>query len=608
MSFLTPGDSGAWVVSPDTGSIYGIVVAVCRSLHLTYILPAETIFESIIARSSKPSPQLQDLFPAPATDSNVILTQTVFAGLWRALEDPLDSGREFTDEHYRVPEAKADKQSRYTVSDSGVGSSMLRSVAPSLMGDFESQNPSPRITKEKSPDLENATSLELSSFLDTTIHKGSVAIHHNLQSAAKQDEKQVQRQNILASNASSQAESSAEISRPQSGTIDLSVMPRVIVSQARVGDDFYVSNQHQISNTPERAPGKLTQITKPQMKPRPGSAPTCLSPLGIVFAQIDLLAFRELQAFITNQPTILEEHPRRFLCQAALALVADDRRYAKICVQRSLLISRFSDMDSEDIEEYLTDLASQRRSTLKAFLNDLDKAYDSMKNNLSQLTSAAFQIMAQPPSQSPNDPAGNTTQDSRPRHASAYSSGLEEPSSVVNPHPGLAIRPSSDPSARLPPLVEHARPSRHHEQQPPRLVRTGTGSQGSLSPFVHGGYHIRGTPGEIDGLGKRFRRQGRPSEFFVVGKVFAILWYENTGVDGKSAIDMIGPFGEQIFTRIRRRVVVRARYGPVGVSASTPTMEKGLARNGAVPLKHGLTLLYTTAKKFRSALKEKNRW
>lgn len=78
---------------------------------------------------------------------------------------------------------------------------------------------------------------------------------------------------------------------------------------------------------------------------------------------------------------------------------------------------------------------------------------------------------------------------------------------------------------------------------------------------------IRGTEGEADRLDSRYRQQRRPADFFVVGKVFAILLHENAGSPGRDPgsdvldAETVGRYGERIFSHPRRMVVVRNRHG-----------------------------------------------
>ncbi|KAI9785283.1 MAG: hypothetical protein M1816_000469 [Peltula sp. TS41687] len=42
-----PGDSGAWILDASTGDLYGILFAACSALNMDYIMPIETIIQSI---------------------------------------------------------------------------------------------------------------------------------------------------------------------------------------------------------------------------------------------------------------------------------------------------------------------------------------------------------------------------------------------------------------------------------------------------------------------------------------------------------------------------------------------------------------------------------
>jgi hypothetical protein len=69
------------------------------------------------------------------------LRQGVLAEWFERLEDPINDGREFIDEHYGIYDDAANKEDWHPSSDSGIGTSLFLSGAPSTAGRFHHQTP-----------------------------------------------------------------------------------------------------------------------------------------------------------------------------------------------------------------------------------------------------------------------------------------------------------------------------------------------------------------------------------------------------------------------------------------------------------------------------------
>ncbi|RHZ55170.1 uncharacterized protein CDV56_107028 [Aspergillus thermomutatus] len=113
-------------------------------------------------------------------------------------------------------------------------------------------------------------------------------------------------------------------------------------------------------------------------------------------------------------------------------------------------------------------------------------------------------------------------------------------------------------------------------------------------------YSIRGESRGVYGppLDWRYQVQISPGEFFVVGRVFAILWHQGTVISdfisqGKSTQGQFirGRFGEEIFSGIRRMVVVRAMSESAWCVAITTYDGQGVAKPGVDPAKHAIVYL-----------------
>jgi hypothetical protein len=106
---------------------------------------------------------------------------------------------------------------------------------------------------------------------------------------------------------------------------------------------------------------------------------------------------------------------------------------------------------------------------------------------------------------------------------------------------------------------------------------------------------IRGSGRDHEKLDHRYHRRPDASEFFVPGRVFAILWHERAGDKTGGHLSQAEPFNvqmngkkkgkynEEIFGRIRRMVVVNARNGYCLCLPSIPTTTKVYQRRASVP-------------------------
>jgi hypothetical protein len=299
---------------------------------------------------------------------------------------------------------------------------------------------------------------------------------------------------------------------------------------------------------------------------------SCLSHLSQLFAQIKITGFVECKTFIENQPRVLKEDAKLFLREAARAHRRGENQYARACVHRGLLIRKCSNRTHEECVRLLQNLANGKKSTVSDFLDDLDDSFEAMKSRADQLEALEAPSPAQPvPSQSIRQ-ANTSHQVLVMRQSSSYPhSGADQLSplpSFKNQQIGQTSAYTFPPDQSMDPTREGhfggltaARTSQHG--------RSNRGSRDSTQSVIE----ITGTAGDTDCLDSRYRRQQDPGAFFVIGKVFAILWHENVGLSNKEPgpevervntlrdNNPIGKYGERIFSHIRRMVVVRRRYG-----------------------------------------------
>ncbi|GIJ89049.1 hypothetical protein Asppvi_007978 [Aspergillus pseudoviridinutans] len=189
------------------------------------------------------------------------------------------------------------------------------------------------------------------------------------------------------------------------------------------------------------------------------------------------------------------------------------------------------------------------------------------------------------------------------QHNSFPSSGYSPPVSAPTRNPGAHQSASGRPMYSPMPGVgsDHAETHGTPEQSSPPL--------GTLRNRK--AYTIRGEPRGVyePTLDWRYQVQRPPGDFFVVGRVFAILWHEGKGQQGtvisqgtvipdfnslgRSTQNQFtrGRFGEEIFSGIRRMVVVKAMSQCAWCVPITTYGGKGVAKPGVDPAKHAIVYM-----------------
>lgn len=321
-----------------------------------------------------------------------------------------------------------------------------------------------------------------------------------------------------------------------------------------------------------------------------------LSALGREFAVLDYGDYAGCRAFIKNNPEILKEASKDFVAAAQAALRADKRSIAESCLQQSLLLRDCKDeegkvLSRQDRAEYFEHLIRKDEEALEEFESDFDEAMKRLEKSVGQ----AEKLTPQPATTQ----TGRTSFTYRPapdRHDDSTSSGplASLPSSAPRTHESMS-------SSALPLIPVGT--SRTHESMssdslaPPPFSTPRTHdsiSSGSLAPFPLSTHRTHQTPApEVERAGALSRRntvtsvgsnalsgpslrafrevgeidhryQEEKSVFFVVGRVFAILWHLSCGSGIQTEQDtwvQIGRFRERIISHIQRMVVVKEEHG-----------------------------------------------
>jgi hypothetical protein len=315
---------------------------------------------------------------------------------------------------------------------------------------------------------------------------------------------------------------------------------------------------------PRQVPGSGRASGDLNLTADPKPEPSHLTPVGQRFARIRVGQIKECVNFIVSEQAVLKEDPQDYLREAVVLYRNSKTQDARACIQQALIIDHCSGLDKEDIQDYLSDLIALRKSTVNKLLSNVDKTFDAVKTKSHAST--------------PVDETGprHATTADRTRHIPAerkYS--LEDDqtrrppspttSDLVNQFSSVNFNTGRSPSIPQPMPHEAAHDSRHRPATGSRASWSSAGNHSRNSLRI-GDVEVRGTEGEFEPLDQRYRQRRDKAEYFIVGRLFAILWHENMGITNKRP----GPdvqftrdnrFGEKIFSHIRRMIVVRQRYG-----------------------------------------------
>jgi hypothetical protein len=292
--------------------------------------------------------------------------------------------------------------------------------------------------------------------------------------------------------------------------------------------------------------------------------PCHLTPLGQRFAKIKVGQIKECVNFVVSEQAVLKEDPHDYLREAVVLYRNSKIQDARACIQQALVIDHCSGLDKEDIQDYLSDLIALRKSTVNKLLSNVDKTFDAVKTK----SDASTPIDETGPRHAAT--ADRTRHIPAERKYSLEANQTRRPpfpttSDLVNQFSSVNFNAGRSPSIPQSMTHEAAHDSRHRPATGSRDSWYSAGNHSQDSLHI-GDVDVRGTEGEFEPLDPRYRQRRDKGEYFIVGRVFAILWHENMGITNERP----GPdvqftrdnrFGEKIFSHIRRMVVIRQRYG-----------------------------------------------
>jgi hypothetical protein len=303
---------------------------------------------------------------------------------------------------------------------------------------------------------------------------------------------------------------------------------------------------------------------------------THLSRLSFEFAQLPYADYASCEEFVAKNPTILQDDPNSFL-QEALQLEKEGRSsQARVNVQRSILLRQCRKTSHNGRQDFFSGLKRKDPNILGAFVDDFDK------------TMKAVRRAAQTETENNNAPDIKTHGPDRPYRGSAdttLSSGMQTMNLGYQNRQGLTNAPGAG--------LERQNPATQYGVSQPgpvprrfSLIPAEEDSEASAvgAPSIEP--EIRGTEKESEDLDPRYVKRSDARKFFVVGRVFALLWHENagegqTGREGYIDHTTEGRFGSRVFSHIRRMAVVIERKGycvciPIHTYGGQGILKRGL--------------------------------
>lgn len=341
-----------------------------------------------------------------------------------------------------------------------------------------------------------------------------------------------------------------------------------------------------------RQPSPLPPATASQARHRTDDrkTETHLSKLSLEFTQLALGDYASCKTFIDNHPNILEENPNK-LVQEAMRLEKEGRAsQAPTCIQQGLLLRECSRKRRGGHHDFFSKLISSDKKVLGAFLANFH-----MVMNAVQAAARKESLAHEAGQQSTED------FDARPRISGDGMRG-DIPKGMRHTTEIIRRNITDDGlSARLAGL--EVRDQRYRDQKesyeqvlptvsvhPPTRSISATVEAEKIvaAPSISSSQKI--ADGDRESLDHRYYKRPDAKKFFVVGRLFAMLWHENAGESfrsGSSDLSMpvagVAKYGEMIYSHIRRFAVVRERHGyclciPINTYAGKGVLKGGLSQ------------------------------
>jgi hypothetical protein len=287
----------------------------------------------------------------------------------------------------------------------------------------------------------------------------------------------------------------------------------------------------------------------------------------------------------------LDENESDFIRDAVIALASSQnervsRAYARRCIQQSLLLRHCKQRDRKGRERFFSQLEEEERKTAVDFLKESEVALVRCLEKAQELQEAPF---SRQPATVAAAAAGTLNLESDSRHDSRADDLSRGISTLNIESSGHRRHGPTGRDTRV-----YRRPSNASETQEGRHRRLSVAAAGSSPNAVlvinqsgllrpKEGTLIRGTTGRQEALDASYFKRERAADFFVQGRVFALLWHEAAGEsdnDRVSEISFPGRFDEPIISHIRRMVVIREGHGNCWAIPINTYRGHGVAKHG----------------------------
>ena len=287
-----------------------------------------------------------------------------------------------------------------------------------------------------------------------------------------------------------------------------------------------------------------------------------MSPLAKRFAAIEVDDYAHCRDFIAQGKEILDEDENDFVRDAAYALASSNAQrvpYARRCIQQSLILRHCKQRDSRGREKFFARLVEEERRTAVDFLKESEEVLKSCQELAQQIQDATSKRHLS----STADEAGAQKGGPTSRHAAR----VEDLSGEVS---ALSLNSSNRQGSLAASAGDHSHLG----------VKVNQG--GLLRPKE--GTHIEGSNGQREELDEKYFKRESAAQFFVIGRVFAVLWHESAGESQNDrfseAVPRRGRFNESIISHIRRMVVVKQHHGSCWAIPISTYKGQGVAKRG----------------------------
>jgi hypothetical protein len=327
--------------------------------------------------------------------------------------------------------------------------------------------------------------------------------------------------------------------------------------------------------------------------------PSHLSPLGREFIKIKEREYGTCENFMCNNPKIFEEKSADFQLEAVRLAREGKSSMVRTCVQQLLLLRKCSSMSNRDCGMFFYRMREGDQATLTSFLRDFDATLKALKAK-SDLEGPIQQERSPQPKPLPpisrelsNVPAEIRHAPEPTRYGSVHSDlPLSMETLTISPrddqdrfksHGQAGNRSNVSPMLRQTAARRRSTLNSVDEHPGPDLRSQATSQAGDASIADYSQLDIRGNGGEREELDHRYQKRADAKRFFVIGRVFAMLFHEGAGdVKGGhlSQAVQFKRYNQAVYSHIRRMVVVRERHGYCWCIPINTYNYQGVAKKG----------------------------